>query len=60
VVDEESEHGKKSTSVGSRKAGSLSIVLILAMFSLIGCQAAEGLKEDITFIGDKTAEILDK
>lgn len=35
-------------------------VLIIVMFSLIGCQTAEGLKEDATFIGDKTVEILDK
>ena len=35
-------------------------VLIIVMFSLIGCQTAEGLKEDVTFIGDKTTEILDK
>ena len=46
---------------GSRKAGALLLaVLAVVMFLLIGCQAAEGLKEDITFIGDKTAEILDK
>ena len=33
---------------------------IVVMFSLIGCQTAEGIKEDATFIGDKTVEILDK
>ena len=35
-------------------------ILIIAAFSLIGCHTAEGIKEDVTFIGDKTAEILDK
>ena len=35
-------------------------ILIIAAFSLIGCQTAEGIKEDATFIGDKTVEILDK
>ena len=38
----------------------LSIILTLVVFILIGCQTAEGLKGDITFIGDKTTEILDK
>ena len=34
-------------------------ILIIAAFSLSGCQTAEGIKEDVTFIGDKTAEILE-
>jgi predicted small secreted protein len=38
----------------------LSIILIFVVFILIGCNTAEGLKGDITFIGDKTTEILDK
>lgn len=38
----------------------LSVILIFVVFILIGCQTAEGLKGDITFIGDKTTEILDK
>ena len=38
----------------------LSVILIFGVFILIGCQTAEGLKGDITFIGDKTTEILDK
>jgi uncharacterized lipoprotein NlpE involved in copper resistance len=38
----------------------LTAVLIIVIFSLFGCQTALGLKEDATFIGDKTAEIIDK
>lgn len=38
----------------------LPVILIVVVFIVIGCQTAEGLKGDITFIGDKTAEILDK
>ena len=38
----------------------LSVVLVVVVFSLTGCQTAEGLKGDVTFIGNKTAEILDK
>ncbi len=38
----------------------LMIMLIIAIFSLFGCQTAQGLKGDVTYIGDKTAEIIDK
>ncbi|MCP4257193.1 MAG: entericidin [Planctomycetes bacterium] len=38
----------------------LSVILIFVVFILIGCQTAEGIKGDVTFIGDKTTEILDK
>ncbi len=38
----------------------LTVILIFIVFILIGCNTAEGLKGDITFIGDKTTEILDK
>ena len=38
----------------------LSLMLIFVLFILIGCNTAEGLKGDITFIGNKTTEILDK
>jgi predicted small secreted protein len=34
--------------------------LIVVIFPLFGCQTAKGLKEDATYIGDKTAEVLDK
>jgi len=34
-------------------------VLIGVMCSLLGCQTAHGIKEDVQFIGDKTVEILD-
>ena len=35
-------------------------ILVVTAFSLIGCHTAKGIKEDVTFIGDKTVEILDK
>ena len=38
----------------------LSIILISVVLILIGCQTAEGIKGDITFIGNKTTEVLDK
>jgi predicted small secreted protein len=38
----------------------LSVILIFVVFIIIGCNTAEGLKGDITFIGDKTTEIVDK
>jgi predicted small secreted protein len=38
----------------------LLLILVLALLILTGCRTAEGMKEDITFIGDKTTEILDK
>jgi predicted small secreted protein len=38
----------------------LSVILIVVVFILIGCQTAEGIKGDITFIGNKTTEVLDK
>ncbi len=38
----------------------LVIAVIAVLFSLLGCNTARGLKEDVTFIGDKTLEVLDK
>jgi len=35
----------------------LIIMLIIAIFSLFGCQTAQGVKGDFTYICDKTAEI---
>jgi predicted small secreted protein len=35
-------------------------ILIVAVFSLLGCETAKGLKGDAQFIGDKTYEIVDK
>jgi predicted small secreted protein len=37
----------------------LLIALIIVTFSLIGCQTAQGVKQDAQFIGDKTYEVLD-
>jgi predicted small secreted protein len=38
----------------------LLLVLVLVTFSYLGCHTAKGLREDITYIGDKTAEIINK
>lgn len=38
----------------------LAVFLTVAMFLLIGCNTAEGFVEDVRFIGNKTAEIIDK
>jgi predicted small secreted protein len=38
----------------------LSVILIVVVFIIIGCQTAEGIKGDVTFIGNKTTEVLDK
>lgn len=38
----------------------LLVILIVTVFSLLGCETAKGLKEDVQFIGDKTYEIVDK
>ena len=37
----------------------LLVALIIVAFSVVGCQTAEGAKEDAQFIGDKTYEVLD-
>ena len=37
----------------------LLVALVIATFSVIGCQTAKGVKEDAQFIGDKTYEVLD-
>lgn len=36
------------------------VVLIVMASLLIGCQTAKGIKGDVTFISNKTVEILDK
>ena len=38
----------------------LLVALFVVMLSLIGCNAAKGLKEDVQFIGDKSLEIVEK
>ena len=38
----------------------LVVALIAVVFSFLGCHTAEGLKEDVQFIGDKTLEIVEK
>jgi predicted small secreted protein len=38
----------------------LLVILMVTAFSLLGCETAKGLKEDVQFIGDKTYEIVDK
>jgi len=42
------------------KRALLAVALIVVVFTFLGCHTADGLKEDVTFIGDKTVEILDK
>ncbi len=37
----------------------LLVALIIVTFSVVGCQTAQGIKEDARFIGDKTYEVLD-
>jgi predicted small secreted protein len=36
------------------------VILLVMLFSIIGCQTAKGIKQDAQFIGDKTVEILEK
>jgi len=38
----------------------LLVALLVVMLSLIGCNTAKGLKEDVQFIGDKSLEIVEK
>ncbi len=49
----------RETSRMIRRAILLLIVTIVAL-SLFGCNTARGLKDDVIYIGDKTAEILNK
>lgn len=37
----------------------LVLVLIIVVFSLVGCQTVQGIGRDIEWIGEKGAEILD-
>lgn len=37
----------------------LIIAFIAIAFSLIGCQTVQGLGKDITWIGEKSAEVVD-
>ena len=41
------------------KRALLAVALLVAMFSLISCQTVQGLGGDITWTGEKTAEILE-
>ncbi len=38
----------------------LVVALIIVMFSLVGCQTVQGIGEDVTWVGEKGAEILDQ
>ena len=38
----------------------LMVALIVLVFSLIGCQTVQGLGGDITWIGEKGAELLER
>ena len=35
------------------------VILTIVVLTTVGCKTADGPKEDVTFIGDKTAAILD-
>lgn len=37
----------------------LMVALIVAMFLLIGCQTVQGLGEDVKWVGEKGAEVLE-
>ena len=37
----------------------LAVVLIVMMFSLTSCQTVQGLGADITWTGEKTAELIE-
>jgi predicted small secreted protein len=36
------------------------LVLVVVVFSLIGCRTVQGLREDIKSIGEKGSEIVDQ
>jgi predicted small secreted protein len=36
------------------------LVLVVVVFSLIGCRTVQGLREDIKWIGEKGSEIVDQ
>ena len=38
----------------------LPLVLVVFTLAIVGCNTAKGLKEDVTFIGDKTVEFIEK
>ncbi len=38
----------------------LLVALIIVMFSLAGCQTVQGLGEDVTWVGEKGAELLEQ
>lgn len=38
----------------------LLLLLAVVTWAAFGCNTAKGLKDDVTYIGDKTAEILNK
>ena len=41
------------------KKALLLVALVILVFSLIGCQTVKGLGEDITWTGEKGAEVLE-
>ena len=38
----------------------LILILAIMLFSIYGCNTAKGIKDDVVFIGDKTAEVINK
>jgi predicted small secreted protein len=41
------------------KKALLAVLLIAVMFSFIGCQTVQGLGEDITWVGERGAEVVE-
>jgi len=42
------------------KRAFLILILAIVLFAIAGCNTAKGIKDDAVFIGDKTAEIINK
>ena len=38
----------------------LVVALVIVVFSLVGCQTVQGLGEDITWLGEKGSELVEK
>ncbi len=38
----------------------LVVALVIAVFSLLGCQTVQGIGKDITWLGEKGSELVDQ
>jgi predicted small secreted protein len=57
-LSSENEYFRKESKM--IKKALLIVILILAGFVLISCQTVSGLGRDIQWLGDKTAEVLER